>query len=139
MDGANLTYYRKELNKKFKKACHVLRTCCHGVFTNLSVVSREAGCTPFATSLIADYFTEGHRAAALGVYNWGIYVGYSLAYAVGNSVVVADLFHQVMQTGSSGWYISMRTLVRHVLVNGHWAHSKRPESCKFINICVVFI
>lgn len=54
----------------------------------------EAGCTPFATALIADYFGEESRGLALGVYNWGIYVGYSLAYAVGNFVTKADILGQ---------------------------------------------
>jgi len=58
-------------------------------------VCREAGCTPFATSLLADYFDEGYRASALGVYNWGIYVGFSLTYAIGNFVTDANLFGQV--------------------------------------------
>ncbi|ELU06601.1 hypothetical protein CAPTEDRAFT_220111 [Capitella teleta] len=51
----------------------------------------EAGCTPFATSLISDYFDVGVRASTLGVYNWGIYMGYSLSYAVGNFITKADI------------------------------------------------
>ncbi|KAK2143591.1 hypothetical protein LSH36_829g00010 [Paralvinella palmiformis] len=54
----------------------------------------EAGCTPFATSLIADYFATNHRALAIGLYNWGIYIGYSLSYAVGNFVVDANILGQ---------------------------------------------
>ena len=56
---------------------------------------REAGCTPFATSLIADYFAANHRALAIGLYNWGIYIGYSLSYAVGNFIVDANILGQV--------------------------------------------
>ncbi|GFS20961.1 Cis,cis-muconate transport protein muck [Elysia marginata] len=51
----------------------------------------EAGCTPFAASLIADYFSEAQRGAALGIYNFGIYFGYSLAYAIGNFITLADI------------------------------------------------
>lgn len=51
----------------------------------------EAGCTPFATSLLADYFAPELRGTALGVYNWGIYFGYSMAYAVGNLITDADI------------------------------------------------
>ncbi|XP_043201897.1 MFS-type efflux pump MSMEG_3705-like [Amphibalanus amphitrite] len=51
----------------------------------------EAGCTPFATSLLADYFSPELRGTALGVYNWGIYFGYSLSYAVGNFITEADI------------------------------------------------
>ncbi|KAK3775211.1 hypothetical protein RRG08_009998 [Elysia crispata] len=51
----------------------------------------EAGCTPFAASLIADYFSEAYRGAALGIYNFGIYFGYSLSYAIGNFITLADI------------------------------------------------
>lgn len=51
----------------------------------------EAGCTPFASSLIADYFEQDLRASALGVYNWGIYMGYSLSYAIGNFITEANI------------------------------------------------
>ena len=57
--------------------------------------SREAGCTPFASSLIADYFTKETRGTALGVYNFGIYLGYSLSYAVGNFITVTNINGQV--------------------------------------------
>ena len=35
----------------------------------------EAGCTPLANGLIGDFFPPHQRGAALGVYNWGIYMG----------------------------------------------------------------
>ena len=54
----------------------------------------EAGCTPFAASMIADYFPKQSRALALGVYNWGIYIGYSMSYAFGNFITKADINHQ---------------------------------------------
>ena len=49
----------------------------------------EAGCTPMASSIIYDYFEEALRASALGIYSWGIYTGYSLSFAIGNSVQTA--------------------------------------------------
>eukprot|EP00118_Oscarella_pearsei_P019960 m.214851 g.214851 ORF g.214851 m.214851 type:complete len:553 (+) comp39821_c0_seq1:96-1754(+) len=49
----------------------------------------EAGCNPMATSIISDYFPENLRGSALGVYNFGIYTGYSLAFAIGNGVYIA--------------------------------------------------
>ncbi|XP_013388870.1 protein spinster homolog 1 [Lingula anatina] len=54
----------------------------------------EAGCTPFAASLIADYFDEALRGSALGVYNWGIYTGYSLSYALGDFITRANILGQ---------------------------------------------
>jgi MFS family permease len=44
----------------------------------------EAGCTPPANGIISEYFSPSTRGTALGVYNWGIYTGYSLAYGLGN-------------------------------------------------------
>ncbi|EDV27921.1 uncharacterized protein TRIADDRAFT_20550 [Trichoplax adhaerens] len=54
----------------------------------------EAGCTPFATSIIADYFPSSLRAAAIGIYNWGIYTGYSLSFTLGDYVVKANILNQ---------------------------------------------
>ena len=36
-------------------------------------------------------FLQTIRAFALGVFNWGIYVGYGMAYLVGNYVTAADI------------------------------------------------
>lgn len=47
----------------------------------------EAGCNPIATSLISDYFSEDLRGSALGIYNWGIYTGYSMSIAIGNPIL----------------------------------------------------
>ncbi len=63
--------------------------------TSLLNVFSEAGCTPFAASIIADYFSENARATALGIYNWGVYVGYSMSYAVGNFITDANILGQV--------------------------------------------
>ena len=51
--------------------------------------AREAACTPLASSIIADYFITHQRALALGFFNWGIYIGYSMSYAVGNFVTMS--------------------------------------------------
>eukprot|EP00753_Platysulcus_tardus_P002744 PLAT11858.1.p1 GENE.PLAT11858.1~~PLAT11858.1.p1 ORF type:complete len:470 (-),score=246.17 PLAT11858.1:83-1492(-) len=59
------------------------------VFTRFGLGFAEAACTPLAAGLIADYFPPESRATALGVYNWGIYMGYSFSYAVGNLVTKA--------------------------------------------------
>lgn len=47
----------------------------------------QAGCNPLATSLIADYFSAELRGSAISVYNWGIYTGYSLSFAIGNQIL----------------------------------------------------
>lgn len=40
-----------------------------------------------ATSLIAEYFSAELRGSAISVYNWGIYTGYSLSFAIGNQIL----------------------------------------------------
>jgi predicted MFS family arabinose efflux permease len=50
------------------------------------LVSRAAGCSPFAISILGDYFPKELRGSALGIYYFGIYIGYSLAFAIGNGI-----------------------------------------------------
>jgi MFS family permease len=50
----------------------------------------EAGCTPPATSLIADYFPPRRRPAAIGYYAMGVTLGTLLANLVGGPI--ADWF-----------------------------------------------
>lgn len=52
----------------------------------------QAGCVPFASSLIADLLSSSFRGAGIAFFEVGIYFGFSLAYVVGNLVTEADLF-----------------------------------------------
>lgn len=56
---------------------------------------REAGCTPFVASMLADIYPTELRGTALGIYNWGIYMGYSMSYALGNLITAANINGQV--------------------------------------------
>lgn len=47
----------------------------------------EAGCSPPAHSMIADYYPPGQRSTAMGVYTLGISAGVMLAYLAGGWVV----------------------------------------------------
>lgn len=58
----------------------------------------ESACTPLAGSLISDHFSREARTTALGIYNWGIYTGYSLAYGAAQ-VLTADTSWRVV------WYV----------------------------------
>ncbi|KAK2150664.1 hypothetical protein LSH36_396g03020 [Paralvinella palmiformis] len=40
----------------------------------------SAACVPFCASIISDYFKPETRGAALGFFNWGVYVGYSVTF-----------------------------------------------------------
>ncbi|XP_050414954.1 protein spinster homolog 1 [Patella vulgata] len=64
------------------------------VVLRLGLGAGEAGCTPFAASIISDYFSENLRGSALGIYNWGIYTGYSMSYAIGNFITLANINNQ---------------------------------------------
>ena len=45
--------------------------------------SGEAVCRPISGSLIAEVFTPSARGLANGIFSWGVYYGYGLAYVVG--------------------------------------------------------
>ena len=53
----------------------------------LFYILSAAGCTPFAVSIISDYFPADLRGTAISIYYFGIYIGYSLAFAIGNGIV----------------------------------------------------
>ncbi|PIK45432.1 hypothetical protein BSL78_17707 [Apostichopus japonicus] len=63
----------------------------HLILLRFALGIGQAGCTPFASSLIADYFGQEVRGTALGVYNLGIYMGYSMSYAFGDFITQADI------------------------------------------------
>ena len=46
------------------------------------VVFSAAGCVPFSTSLISSYFSQSQRAAAIGFFYWGIFLGYSMSFVL---------------------------------------------------------
>ena len=61
-------------------------------FVELSVIRvlvgvGEAGGSPPAHSLIADYFPQHKRATALSIYAWGVYLGAALAFLAGGYLV----------------------------------------------------
>ena len=58
-------------------------------------LSRESACTPLTASIVADTFSNKNRGFAMGYFNWGIYFGYGLAFAIGNYVTEADILGTV--------------------------------------------
>lgn len=57
-----------------------------------SVPPNNTYCTAI-TELVLIAMLQKHRGAALGFYNWGIYLGYSIAFS----------FDFVLKTDSLGW------------------------------------
>jgi MFS family permease len=43
----------------------------------------EAVCRPTSGSMLADMFTPSGRGLANGIFSWGVYYGYGLAYVIG--------------------------------------------------------
>lgn len=77
-----------------KMKCHIISfDTCH--YLCILPLCRESGCGPFAVSILTDYFTPETRGFALGIYNWGIYFGYSMSYAFGNFISLANINGQV--------------------------------------------
>lgn len=52
----------------------------------------EAACRPTASSLLADMFQSDNMAVVNGVFSWGVYFGYALAFLFGLKMTDADLF-----------------------------------------------
>jgi len=55
-------------------------------FARAGVSIGEAGCSPTAHSLLADYFPKERRATALAIYSMGISIGTLLGFALGGFV-----------------------------------------------------
>ena len=43
----------------------------------------ESVCRPMSSALIADLFTASARGVANGVFSWGVYLGFGLAFVIG--------------------------------------------------------
>lgn len=87
----------------------------------IGVAIGEAGCTPPANSIIADYYPAKHRATALGIYSMGVTLGGVLAYLFGgpiadmegatfgawlNSIGLGALFSGLNWAEIEGWRIA---------------------------------
>ena len=57
---------------------------------SLFVAHREAAVRPCAASLIAELFDPSTRGVANGIFSWGVYIGYGLAFVFGDYVAKAD-------------------------------------------------
>lgn len=52
---------------------------------------REFGCGSFVVFILIDYFILEIRGFVLGIYNWGIYFGYSMFYVFGNFILFVNI------------------------------------------------
>jgi MFS family permease len=65
------------------------RNFTHLLLARLAVGVGEAGCSPPAYSLIADYFPPERRSTAVSIYSMGIYAGVFVGLVVGGEVAQA--------------------------------------------------
>lgn len=56
----------------------------------VGVAVGEAGCTPPANSLIADYFKPSSRGTAIGIYSMGVTLGSVMAFLLGGTLAGID-------------------------------------------------
>ena len=77
----------------FTSACSIAKSFWSLFFTRIGVGIGEAGLSPAAYSLIADYFPPDKLGVAISVYYMGVFLGSSLALLVGG--VVVDMMSRV--------------------------------------------
>lgn len=64
----------------------------HLVATRVGIALGEAACRPTASSLLADMFQPENMAVVNGIFSWGVYFGYALAFLFGLKMTDANLF-----------------------------------------------
>lgn len=63
----------------------------HLVILRMLIAMGLAVCRPVSGSLIAEIFTASHRGVANGIFSWGVYYGYGLAFVFGIYITKADV------------------------------------------------
>ena len=58
----------------------------------MGIALGEAACRPTASSLLADMFPPDNMAVVNGIFSWGVYFGYALAFLFGLKMTDANLF-----------------------------------------------
>jgi len=64
------------------------------VVLRMGIALGEAVCRPAASSMIAEKFGPESRGMANGIFSWGVYFGYGLAYIYGQYLTKADVLDQ---------------------------------------------
>merc|ERR1719244_1387785 len=62
------------------------------IVLRMGIALGEAVCRPAASSLIAEFFSPDNRGVANGIFSWGVYFGYGMAYIFGVYLTKADIF-----------------------------------------------
>jgi len=61
------------------------------VLLRMGIAAGEAVCRPVAGSILFELFSPSGRGLANGIFSWGVYYGYSLAFVLGLYMTEADI------------------------------------------------
>lgn len=61
------------------------------VLLRMGIAAGEAVCRPVAGSMLFELFSPSGRGLANGIFSWGVYYGYSLAFVLGIYMTQADI------------------------------------------------
>lgn len=61
------------------------------IVLRMGIALGEAVCRPAASSLIAEIFSPDNRGVANGIFSWGVYFGYGMAYIFGIYLTEANI------------------------------------------------
>ena len=61
------------------------------VLLRMLIAAGESVCRPMASAVIADLFSASARGVANGIFSWGVYLGFGLAFVLGIDLTAADL------------------------------------------------
>ena len=61
------------------------------VVLRMLIAAGESVCRPMASAVIADLFSASARGVANGIFSWGVYLGFGLAFVLGINLTAADL------------------------------------------------
>lgn len=91
--------------KKFRK-----RNIFSSILLKDKHFAGEAVCRPISGSLIAELFEPSSRGLANGIFSWGVYYGYGLAYVIGIYLTQVIILKVKIYTGPLNTSFSSRPM-----------------------------
>ena len=67
------------------------------VLLRMMISMGESVCRPMSSALIADLFTASARGVANGVFSWGVYLGFGLAFVLGINLTQVEKWSLVLR------------------------------------------
>ncbi|XP_018323578.1 uncharacterized protein LOC108735867 [Agrilus planipennis] len=79
--------------------CGLIHEFWQFVLLRMVLAAGEAGCNPLSTGILADVYPPEQRGLAMSIFNWGIYVGYGIAFPLGRYLPLRNFFN-------AGWRVA---------------------------------